>query len=415
MRLATRHPAGAVGAGPSREAMVRRLVIVVGAVVFIDTMLYAVISPMLPHLSHRFGLSKLSAGVLAACYPAGMLLASLPGGALAVRIGPRRTVIIGLVLLSGSTVAFAVLNTALGLDLARAIEGVGGACTWGGGLAWISSATPADRRGEIVGKALAAAIAGAVLGPAIGALSSATGRPILFTVLAASGLLLAVVTMRLPDEVARSGQSLVHAVRAMFKPAVLLSGWLVALPAVASGMTGVLGSLRMHRFGASAAVIGLTFLVGAGLEAVEAPLVGRMSDARGRMLPLRVGMVAAAATLVGFTLSTVLALIIGLIVLVSVSLGAFWAPSMAMLADAADVTGLDQAHAAALMNLTWAAGQILGSAGGGAGAGAFGDAPVALTFAVVCAATLLVARGAGERTRSRRPAPAQDPGPDPLA
>ena len=67
----------------------RRLVWTVGAVVFVDTMFYAVIAPLLPQLSHELHLSKLSAGILTACYPLGTLLASIPGGVLAVRAGPR--------------------------------------------------------------------------------------------------------------------------------------------------------------------------------------------------------------------------------------------------------------------------------------------------------------------------------------
>jgi predicted MFS family arabinose efflux permease len=65
-----------------------RLVLVVGAAVFIDTMFYAVIAPLLPALSHQLHLSKLSAGVLTASYPAGMLIGSFPGSALSVRWGP---------------------------------------------------------------------------------------------------------------------------------------------------------------------------------------------------------------------------------------------------------------------------------------------------------------------------------------
>jgi MFS family permease len=69
-------------------------------------------------------------------------------------------------------------------------------------------------------------------------------------------------------------------------------------------------------------------------------------------------------------------------------LGAFWAPAMAMLSDAAETFGLDQALAAALMNLAWAGGQILGSGVGGAIAKALGDAVPTLLTAGLCAVTL---------------------------
>jgi hypothetical protein len=77
------------------------------------------------------------------------------------------------------------------------------------------------------------------------------------------------------------------------------------------------------------------------------------------------------------------------IVLITAALGVFWAPAMAMLSDAAEAGGLDQGLAAALMNLAWAGGQIVGAGGGGALAKTAGDAlPLGLA-AGVCAATLV--------------------------
>ena len=79
----------------------RRLVLVISAVVFVDTMFYAVIAPLLPTLVHQLHLSKLSAGVMTASYPLGTLVGSLPGGMLAARAGPRPTVVAGLAMLAG--------------------------------------------------------------------------------------------------------------------------------------------------------------------------------------------------------------------------------------------------------------------------------------------------------------------------
>src|SRR5579862_7059277 len=128
-----------------------RLVLVVSVAIFLETLFYSVITPLLPQLSHQLGLSKLSAGVMTAAYPAGTLIAALPAGALAVRRGPKFTLITGLLLVVISTVAFGVLGSAPGLDAARFVEGVGGACVWAGGLAWIVAATPAERRGAVMG------------------------------------------------------------------------------------------------------------------------------------------------------------------------------------------------------------------------------------------------------------------------
>jgi hypothetical protein len=119
---------------PAPPAVERRLVLVIGAVVFVDTMFYAAIAPLLPNLASEFGLSKLSAGVMTASYAIGTLVGSLPGGVLAARAGPKFTVFTGLTLLACSTLAFGLLNNAVLLDLARFVEGVGGACSWAGGI-----------------------------------------------------------------------------------------------------------------------------------------------------------------------------------------------------------------------------------------------------------------------------------------
>jgi MFS family permease len=164
--------------------------------------------------------------------------------------------------------------------------------------------------------------------------------------------------------------------------------WLVALPAIASGTINVLAPLRLGQLGASAAGIGATFLIAAGVEAAISPAVGDVSDRRGRLFPLRIGLALAALALALFTVPDTAFSLAAVIVLATVALGTFWAPAMAMLSDAADRHGISQGYAFALINLAWAAGQIAGAGGGGALAKEAGDgAPVALT-AALCVATL---------------------------
>jgi MFS family permease len=289
-----------------------------------------------------------------------------------------------------STLAFGFLHTAPLLDAARFAEGIGGACSWAGGIAWIVAEAPVDRRGTMIGMALGAAIGGALFGPLIGTIATAIGRAAAFSGVVVVALGLVVVAQRITSP-ARGPQQGIRDLHAAARHRVVIAGmWLVALPAVASGILGVLGPLRLHRFGATAAGIGATFLIAAAIEAVISPTVGRLSDRRGRMLPLRAGLLVVAAVLLCFTLPTT-AVVLAIVVIATASaLGAFWAPAMALLSDAADERGLDQGLAAALMNLAWAGGQIVGSGAGGAVAKAVGDGlPIAIT-AGMCLATLVL-------------------------
>jgi MFS family permease len=195
-----------------------------------------------------------------------------------------------------------------------------------------------------------------------------------------------------PDHTESSEQGVVAVIRVMGRPAMLRGMWLMALPAIVSGVLNVLAPLQLHRLGGGAGVIGATFLIGAALEALVSPWVGRLSDRRGRLLPLRMGLLGTAVTLACFTLpDTAFELSLD-VILVCIVLGVFWAPAMALLSDVAERYGIDQAHGAALMNLAWAAGQIVGSAGGGATAKAYGDSFPALLAAGVCVLSIAATR-----------------------
>jgi MFS family permease len=374
---------------------VRRLVLLVSAIVLVDTMFYAVVTPLLPTYADELGLSKTSAGILAAAYPAGTLLGAIPAGFVAARLGAKPTVLLGLALLATSTLTFGFANDVVVLDGARFVQGLGGACSWAGGLAWLVEAAPPDRRGALIGTALGAAIGGSLLGPVVGALAEATSPEAVFSsvVVLAGGL--AVAAWRTPGTGRPDAQPLQVLFDAVRSPSVLVAMWLVALPAFAFGMVGVLGALRMDGFGAGGAAVGAAFLVAAAVEGIVSPFVGRVSDRRGRLLPIRTGLAAAAVVLALVTLPQT-ALLLGIaIVATSAALGIFWAPAMAMLSDAAEDARLQQGLAFALVNLAWALGQVSGSGFGGALAEGTADGVPLGIAAGLCLLTLgaLVARG----------------------
>lgn len=365
------------------------LVPVVGAVVFVDTMFYAAIAPLLPSLAHELHLSKLSAGLLTGSYPIGTFVAALPAGVLAARVGPKLTVLVGLALLAGSTLAFGFVNDVVALDVARLLEGIGGACSWAGGLAWIIAASPVERRGALIGGALAAAIAGALFGPVIGTAANAVGRGAAFSAVVLAAVLLAAAAMRLPSPRERSGQGWRDLGPVLSNRGILTAMWLVGLPALVAGLLDVLGPLRLHSLGAGAAAIGATFLCAAAIEAAMSPLTGRLSDRHGRLVPVRFGLAGAACMLLLFTLPEAPLPLAVVIAATTAALGAFWAPATALLSDLAEASSLDQGLAAALVNLAWAGGQIVGSGAGGAVAEVAGDELPMVIAAGLCAGSIL--------------------------
>ena len=105
----------------------RRLLLLVSALVLVDTMLYAVLTPLLPHFADDLGLSKGQAGVLVGAYAAGALVGGLPGGVAAARMGARRAVLVGLTLMGLSSLGFAFAGELLDAASERASSRAEGA------------------------------------------------------------------------------------------------------------------------------------------------------------------------------------------------------------------------------------------------------------------------------------------------
>jgi MFS family permease len=381
---------------------VRRLLLLVCSITLVDTMLYAALAPLLPHYAEEFGLSKGQAGLLVGAYAGGVLLAAVPGGFAAARFGPKRAVLAGLAVMAFASLGFGFADDAVVLGVARLFQGAGSALSWAGGLAWLVAGTPASRRGEMLGTAIGAAIFGALLGPALGALAEEIGSGPTFVGVAALAGALAVWALRTPGAEADSQSPRVLAA-AVRNPVMLGAMWLMVLPALLFGVVAVLVPLELGRAGWSAAAIAAAFIAAAAVEMVVAPLLGRFSDRRGRLLPVRLAVTG------GIVVSTALALadgpgpIVVLLVAAAVSFGAFWAPAMALLSEGAERIGLAQGLAFGLMNAAWGAGNWVGPSLGGTLADAAGDVLPYALMALVCLGTLIVVtRGAIAGTQAAR-------------
>lgn len=351
----------------------RRLLVVASVIVFVDVAFFSAITPLLPTYVRDFDLSKAQAGILSASYAAGTLVAALPAGLLAARIGPRRTVVCGLLLLGLASVGFGFAHHVVLLDGARFVQGVAGAMSWAGALSWLISAADETERGAVIGTALGAAIAGELLGPALGALAVEIGTEAVFSsVLVLSGLL-AAAALRLEDATDRQKESLRKVWGAMSSRPVIVATGLVAVPSILFGMVTVLVPLRIDELGGGSALIAGGFMAGAALEALLAPAMGRQSDRVGRQLPIAAGYAVCAVGLVAVPWPDLLGVVLAALILISVGAGISFAPVMSLLSDSAEATGLHQGMAAGLANLAWASGQVTGALGGGAAASAVGD------------------------------------------
>ena len=252
----------------------RRLLVLVGAIVLVDTMFFTALTPLLPHYVDELDLGKGGAGLLQAMYPLGALLAAIPGGMAAARFGVKPTVLIGLSLLAVTTTAFGLADSVWALDLARFVQGVSSAFSWTGGLAWLVAASPAGRRGALIGSAFGAAIAGALFGPVLGAIASFTGTAAAFGAVAGLALILAVAAARTPAATPDEPQPVRMLFRSLLVRRIQMPMWLCLLPALLFGNLSVLAPLRLSDLGCGAAAVGATYLVMAALKGPGRPSSG---------------------------------------------------------------------------------------------------------------------------------------------
>jgi MFS family permease len=211
-------------------------------------------------------------------------------------------------------------------------------------------------------------------------------------------VVLAVMTLRL-ETVPRQQASTAMLGRAFGNRVFVQGLGLMSLASLLFGILSVLGSLHLAQLGWGAGAIGAVWLIGAAIEAVESPALGRLSDRLGPIRPVRAALGVGAVISLALAIEPGAAFYAPIVVIASASYGALFTPAFALIAEGAEQANLVQAMAFGTMNGAWAVGAMVGPAVAGVLANVTGDWIPFLLAALVCLGTLSV-------LRERRPDPA---------
>ena len=386
-------------------AAVRAVVLICGAVVLVDTVFYAVLSPLLAGYADSAGLDRSGVGLLVAAYPLGMAVGSIPAGVLASRRGPRTVLVVGALVTALTCLLFASAESASALVGFRFVQGVGGALSWTAALVWIASVAPPDRRGEVIGRLLALSVVGGMLGPAVGALATVLGTVPVFAGIAAICVALAVVAARRPRPVLAERSGWDEAFGLLADRRVRLGLWLTATAGVGFGVVNTSAPLSLATLGLTALGTSAVFLAMAGCGALASPRLGRLADRRGRafVAVLLLAVAAVSMSLAGIAASVVL--LVPVLVVAATSLEGLYVPGGALIVDGTADAEVAGGEILALTNLVWASSMAVSSVVSGATADVLGPAAPYLAVAALSLATLPFVRRLRTRSAAALPAP----------
>ena len=176
--------------------------------VFLTMTGVALVAPILPLYAREFGVSRTGAGVLVSSFAIARLIFDPIGGVAADRIGPRRIMTGGGVVMALSSVLAALAPNYAILVVARVLEGFGSAAFATAAMHTIITRTDKSRMGREIAFFQTGLLGGVAVGPFIGGRAAELGdftTP--FWIYAVMGVIVAVMSWRFVEDQEPSGRT----------------------------------------------------------------------------------------------------------------------------------------------------------------------------------------------------------------
>ena len=371
--------------------------------IFLCAIQFASMYALAPTFKDDLGLSKFETGLIFSASGVAMMLAALPIGLAADRLGARPVALAGALLVSAALVLQGFAPDLVTLLVSRIGVGAGFAAVLAAGPTWIADSASDERRPAAVAATMPIAGLGGLVGPVLGGvLADHFGRALPFVVFSAliatcvGGLLLSPRGGSAPHGHVPILRTLALGRRSLLVIVALL---LMLLGSSTEAVTGVLGPLQLDRNGLSASAIGAIISAGSGVFVIVGLFVTRAS--RRAMRPevaavslLLVGAVVAVMALSHGTAVTATALIVRTAIL-----GVVFTVGFPLAGIGADAAGVGRGAVYAALQAVGGFSQTVGPLAAGKLGESVGDwvAYVGITGLCLAAAAWMFVAGRRER------------------
>jgi MFS transporter, DHA1 family, multidrug resistance protein len=277
---------------------------------------FGIVAPVIPMFAAEFGVSALAASSVISVFAFTRLIAAPPAGALVNRIGERRVLSWGLIIVSVSSALAGLSQNFTQLLVLRGLGGFGSTMFTVAAMALLIRIVPADLRGRAASAWSGGFLIGGLAGPAVGGVFVALSLRSPFFIYATTLLAASAVSWRylnkahLLENANETTESALKITTALRSPAYLSAlGTNFNVGLVRFGVLNALIPLMVIQLlDLSPAVASLAFLVSSVSQATLLVYAGRLTDSRGRRISMILGnsITAAGLGLLALTQSPIL-------------------------------------------------------------------------------------------------------------
>ena len=356
--------------GEQQQSFRRATLIVASITNFSNTFAASALNIAIPHIGTEYQASATSVSWIVIAFLLTAALLAIPFGRIADVYGRVPMLKYGMLLFCVTALLNMFSPNMAVFLLFRALQGVGAAMIFATNTAILVDAYPAEKRGSVMGIAVAAVFTGSACGPVIGGLlTHAFGWRSVFLLITAFALIaLCTAMLRLPSEKVpsvREKAGIVAVIVRLFKNRMFTISNLAALfnfAAVFAVIYLMSIYLQLAR-GFTADHAGLIMITQPAIQAVLSPFAGRLSDKRQPAVIASAGMACCAGALVMFAFlgeQTSIVYIVAGLLLTGVGVALFSSPNSNIIMSS--VENMDYGVAASVMSTSRMVGQVIGMA-----------------------------------------------------